>query len=78
MGITIFDLNKMIKKATSKKDGVYQMNPYIYAVRGGKLLGYCEYSGDVYQTLYGFTTHIGNIKYRGDQKRELKRVFNIK
>lgn len=78
MGITVDDFNKLVDKAKEKEDGVYSMKPYTYAVKDGKFLGFCDYRGYMYVSLGSFITNVGRVEYRFNQKKELKRYFEIK
>lgn len=68
-----YELEKIIDKAKTKKDGLYSHNGIAYAV----IDGYPKYlidGNDIFQ-FSGFLVCIGKLPFHGDKKKALKEVM---
>lgn len=72
----VTEINLLIAKAKSKKDGVYTKGFYRYAVKDGYLvLIGNSISGELQQLCYGFLVNIGTTE-RYNVQKELKRLLS--
>ena len=70
-GITITNINYIIGKSKSKKDGVYTARGLSYRVIN-KNCKYIAYNQKVYQYAYGFLSIIGECGfYKSEEKKAL-------
>jgi hypothetical protein len=68
---------KIQERAKAKADGVYTFKGFYYAVKNGKavLTEEPNLSGDIYQELGMFRTKIGNVRWRAEIPKEMKKLL---
>jgi hypothetical protein len=71
--VTRDDLQRVLDKAKTKKDGVYSYNNMPYFVKDNSLRLIGEYN-KVYEWSYGFLVSLGTIENHYKLKDEIKRL----
>jgi hypothetical protein len=67
--------NFLTDKAKLKKDGVYKYKDYTYAVKGGSMVAYSDYFGNLYSCHGYFDTCIGTCN-RHEIVKTLRKYTN--
>lgn len=73
MSISIEDGSLFSEKAKSKKDGVYSLRWYLYAVIWNRFVAYMDYRWDFYQCFWNFVTKIWLVEDRTKRRSEIKK-----
>ena len=67
------DLNQMIERAKTKKNGVYPYKTYYYyLVIDGQVSAWSDFLGEIHERSYGFNVSKGKAKDRFEAKEILK------
>lgn len=64
--------NALVDKAKTKKDGVYSYRGMYYAVKNCRLVGHCDYYGNVFENAYGFNVVKGKARNKYEGRDVLK------
>lgn len=63
--------NTLVEKAKTKKDGVYEYQGFVYAVKNNNFIAYADYHGDL-STVHGVFHYRNGKCERYDRKKVLK------